>query len=462
MAQWNKKTQQFLPNGTSLFEAVTLADRFGAQSDWRPSFTSKNRLKVSNPKTMFHHTFSHVVEDDSWLQELGGTAVIYIANDSPTPETFDPLNPGIYKVTENTAVAVVKAANDFIRRETSNVISYIPGKEQFVTMACRFDIPVADITRRIGIYNDENGAFFEDDGTGDYFLVIKKNGVETVRVGRNAGEWNGDALTGDGRSQIIANPITQQLLGIEYEWYGSGQVKFGYVIDGEFHVIHTVNNANYTVGTWTKTPFLPLRQELIASGTYTGPSQYFYLSSSSVIAEGGIEDIGSIHNAENGLDFVSSSPLVEIDTTTNNLINAKTFYPLISLRLKPIALAAAVRIMELQVSSVDNTNLYFMMIRNGTLTGATFTDPGETYSAVEIDTAATDVSFTKDNIIFSGAALSGSSSPIQFLESARYQLKRKFATNTFSALESDTVTIVAAATSPSKTGIGQVSWSELY
>ena len=83
----------------------------------------------------------------------------------------------------------------FIRRETSNVISYIPGKEQFVTMACRFDIPVADITRRIGIYNDENGAFFEDDGTGDYFLVIKKNGVETVRVGRNAGEWNGDALT---------------------------------------------------------------------------------------------------------------------------------------------------------------------------------------------------------------------------------------------------------------------------
>lgn len=462
MAQWNKNTQEFGPNNSSLFEAVTLADRFGAQSDWRPSFTSKNRLKVSNPKTMFHHTFAHVVEDDSWLQELTGTAAIYIANDSPTPESFDPLNPGIYQLTENTAVAVVKAANDSVRRETSNVISYIPGKEQFVTLACRFDIPVAGITRRIGIYNDENGAFFEDDGSGDYFLVIKKNGVETVRVGRNAGEWNGDSLEGDGRSQIIANPLAQQLLGIEYEWYGSGQVKFGYVIDGEFHVIHTVNNANYTVGTWTKTPFLPLRQELIASGAYSGAPQYFYLSSTSVIAEGGIEDVGTIHNAENGLDFTASAPLVEIDTTTNNLINAKTFYPLVSLRLKPIALAAAVKIMEMQVSSVDNTNIYFMMIRNPTLTGATFADPGEPYSAVEIDTAATAVSFSKNDIIFSGAALSGSSNAIQFIETMRYQFQRKFVTNSFSALESDTVTIVAAATSPAKTGIAQVSWSELY
>ena len=70
--------------------------------------------------------------------------------------------------------------------------------------------------------------------------------------------------------------------------------------------------------------------------------------------------------------------------------------------------------MELQVSSVDNTNLYFMMIRNGTLTGpATFTDPGETYSAVEIDTAATDrIFYERQYYIFRSPALSGSSSPI--------------------------------------------------
>jgi hypothetical protein len=462
MAQWNKKTQSFLPNGTSIFETVTLADKFGAQSDWRPSFTSKNRLRVSNPQTIFHHTFTHVAEDEIWLQELGGTAAVYIANDAANPETFDPLNPGSDQLTENSAVCVVKAANDFVKRETAKVIPYVPGKEQFATMACRFDIPVAGITRRIGMFNDENGVFFEDDGTGDYFLVVKKNGVETVRVGRNAGEWNGDDLTGTGRSQIVANPVAQQLLGIEYEWYGSGQVKFGYVIDGEFHVIHTVNNANSTVGTWTRTPFLPLRQELFADGTYSGPPQYFYLSSSSVIAEGGVEDIGTIHNAENGLDFVTSTPNVIIDTTTNNLTLAKVFYPLVSIRLKDISLSAAVKIMETQVSSVDNTNLYFLMVRNATLTGATFADQGEPYSAVEVDTAATAASFTKDDIIFSGASLSGSSSPVQFGEQTRYQLRRKFVTNSFAALESDVVTIVAASTQPSKTGICNLTWSELY
>jgi len=462
MAQWNKKSQSYLANGTSLFEAVTLADKFGAQSDWRPSFTSKNRLKVSNPQTIFHHTFSHVVEDAQWLQELGGTANAYISNDAANPETFDPLSPGSDIITENTAVAVVKAANDFVKRETANVIPYVPGKEQFASMACRFDLPSEGITRRIGMYDNDNGVFFEDDGTGDYFLVVKKNGVETVRVGRNAGEWNGDSLEGDGRSQIVANPLAQQLLGIEYEWYGSGQVKFGYVIDGEFHVIHTVNNANTTVGTWTKTPFLPLRQELIASPTYSGPPAYFYLSSTSVIAEGGVEDIGTVHNAENGLDFTTSAPLVEIDTTTNNLINAKTFYPLVSLRLKDIALSAAVKILEMQVSSVDNTNLYFMLVRNPTLTGATFTDQGEPYSAVEVDTASTAVSFTKDNVIFSGASLSGASNIVQFRDQLRYQLRRKFVTNTFAAIESDIVTVVAASTAPSKTAICSIAWSELY
>jgi len=154
--------------------------------------------------------------------------------------------------------------------------------------------------------------------------------------------------------------------------------------------------------------------------------------------------------------------LVEIDTTTNNLINAKTFYPLVSLRLKDIALSAAVKILEMQVSSVDNTNLYFMLVRNPTLTGATFTDQGEPYSAVEVDTASTAVSFTKDNVIFSGASLSGASNIVQFRDQLRYQLRRKFVTNTFAAIESDIVTVVAASTAPSKTAICSIAWSELY
>ena len=95
----------------------------------------------------------------------------------------------------------------------------------------------------------DNGAFFEDTGVADpvtgeptsYDLVVLKNGVETVRVSR--ADWNGDKLDGTGRSGIVADPLKQQLIGIEYEWYGTGMIRFGYVIKNELHVIHTVYNA---------------------------------------------------------------------------------------------------------------------------------------------------------------------------------------------------------------------------
>ena len=61
-----------------------------------------------------------------------------------------------------------------------------------------------------------------------------------------------------------------------------------------FMRIHTIYNANNTVGTWTKTPNLPLRFEHEALPGWVGGPQYLYQSSSSVIAEGGIEDLGRI------------------------------------------------------------------------------------------------------------------------------------------------------------------------
>ena len=82
------------------------------------------------------------------------------------------------------------------------------------------------------MFDEENGMFFEDDGE-NYYVVLRKNGVETVRVARE--NWNGDKLNGVGRSGILFDSTKQQLLGIEYEWYGTGMVRFGYVIDNELH-----------------------------------------------------------------------------------------------------------------------------------------------------------------------------------------------------------------------------------
>jgi len=96
---------------------------------------------------------------------------------------------------------------------------------------------------------------------------------------------NGDKLDGTGPSQITASPTTQQLINIDYEWYGAGQVIFSFVIDGETHVIHKFNNANHINAVWCATPFLPIRLELENTGGAAG-THYLYQGSNSLIQEG--------------------------------------------------------------------------------------------------------------------------------------------------------------------------------
>jgi len=459
MAQWNKNTQAFGPNNSSLFETMTLGDNYGAMSDWRPNFTSKNRLKVSNPQTIFWSTWGRDTENDTFASQTTGTGVEYISNDAVDPTTFDAYNPGSNIITEKAIVLRVSSAGDKVIRQSTRVIPYIPGKEQFLTMAVRFETPSAGIRRRIGLFDQNNGAFFEDGGD-TYYCCIRKNGVEVARIPRD--QWNGDKLDGTGRSQIVADPTKQQLIGIEYEWYGTGKVTFGYTIDGEHHVIHTIYNANKTVGTWTNTPYLPIRFELEALPGYAGGDAYMHQASTSVIAEGGIESLGVVHNYVNNLDFTVNPP--EVDAGNINITAANTFYPLISIRINDLFLDSFAAPVKVQIATADNTDVYYVVVKNPTLTAANFVLPINEARAVEVDESATAIDFDLGNVLFSGFSFGGNSTPIDLpTTSAQFQLGRKF-TNPgspdFTSLTSDVVTIAVAAKGSNKTAIGSLTWIE--
>lgn len=458
MAQWHKLNQRFLGSNESVFESVTLSDNHGAITDWRPSFTSKNRLRVSNPQTTFWSTWGRAPDNDTFAAQLVNGGTEYISNDAVDPTIFDPLNPGSNIITEKSVVLRVTNPGDKVIRQSTRVIPYIPGKEQFLTMAVRFDTPVAGIRRRIGLFDENNGAFFEDGGD-NYYCVILKNGVETVRVPREL--WNGDKLDGEGRSRITADPTKQQLVGIEYEWYGTGSVKFGYVIDGEFHTIHTVFNANATQGTWTRTPYLPIRFELEALPEYVGPANaYMWQASSSVIAEGGVESLGIVHNYVNNIDFGVTPP--QIITTPANITNANTFYPIISLRINDLFLDSFASPQQIQVATADNTDLYYVLVKNPTLTGANFAIPTGQPQAVEIDESATAIDFDSGDIVFSGFSFGGNSAPINLPNTVgQFQIGRKFAAGTdFTNLTSDVFTIAVAAKGSNKQAFCSVTWIE--
>ena len=206
--------------------------------------------------------------------------------------------------------------------------------------------------------------YFEDDG-GTYSCVLRSKASGSVvetRVTRD--NWNGDKLDGNGYSQITADPEAIQMINIEYEWYGAGQVIFSYTIDGETHTIHKFSTANRLNNVWCSTPFLPIRVEM-ENVTGAAGTHYIYQGSNSLTQEGEPEKLGTLVSYANPI-------------TGTTLAAANTFYPVMSLRLKSAgALAGIVLPRSLQVATNDNTNVFWRLVENSTLTGGYLDRPSK-------------------------------------------------------------------------------------
>ncbi|AOO08750.1 virion structural protein [Synechococcus phage S-RIM2] len=422
MAQWNKNTQDFLNQERSLFEVVNIADHWGEQTDWRPQFTGKNRFKVSPYQTVFFNTFQYGLETDIWETDITGTASAVHNPDA-----------------SNVTMSVGSTTGDKIIRQTRQVMRYIPGRASLISFAIRLETPVVGVRRRFGVYDGDNGAFFEDDG-GTYSCVIRSKASGSVvetRVTRD--NWNGDKLDGNGPSQITADPAAIQMINIEYEWYGAGQVIFSYTIDGETHTIHKFSTANRQNQVWCSTPFLPIRVEL-ENVTGAAGTHYIYQGSNSLTQEGEPEKLGTLVSYSN-------------DITGTTLAAANTFYPVLSLRLKPGDLAGIVLPRSLQVATNDNTNVFWRLVENPTLTGPSWTDHPNPDAITQIDTTAT--AATGGVVILSGFTVGGGANLIELDDKAALQIGRSSL-----GTVSDIYTLECASPNTNKKALAVLNWLE--
>ena len=391
------------------------------------SLTSKGRLRTSPPEVTFFNTFQYGVETDVWetASTSGGTA------------THDPTISGI-------DMAVTSTAGSQVIRQTRNTMRYIPGRASTLSFAVRYQTPVTGIRRRIGLFNGDDGFYFEDNG-GDYACVIinSDGGSPTItRVSR--ANWNGDKLDGTGPSGITADPTAQQLISMDYEWYGAGQVIFQYIINGKASIIHTFNTGNSTQGPRCKTPFLPVRCEL-TNVTGVAGTHHLYQGSNSLIAEGSTAYLG-----------VAQSQMTTVSGIT--LTAANTFYPVLSIRLKSTALQGIVFPTFFQAATTDNTILFYKFIKNATLTQGTWTDMPDSNSFsqyLESPASGTTVisgGTVLDNGIIPGG---GGGTGVSLNENTVYQLGRSSL-----GTVSDTLTLAVAAANNNKSAIAAITWLE--
>ena len=385
--------------------------------------TSTNRRKVSNYEITEFNTFQYTKDPLIWDEEVTGTA-------SSTLNTYE----------ATLVLSVGTTTGDRIERQTKRVLPYIPGRENEVIMHFKLNAQQTGIVKRLGILDETSGIYLEDDGT-TYNVVLRKTtagGTAETRIAR--ANWNGDKLDGTGGSGHNLDFTKFQTLVIEYNWF-TGHTELKFIIDNYTHPIHQFefNNSEDTV--ITNTPFLPIKWDIHnttgASGTHT-----MEISSYATLSEAGSVPLGVKNTVTTPLDGITCS-------------DALTFYPILSIRLRTDRIKGIVLPQNFQVAALDNSPLFYKVLLNPTLTGAT---TWSTYADTHIEYNTDATAVTEGDFIVDAGYIdpNGQGAKLPLDSASAFQLGRENMGTT-----SEIITIAAATGSANKDVYASFGWIEV-
>lgn len=407
-------------NVTATISGTTQVSLAASQTD------AFGRLRVSNPFTLFDTQSRYYDHGQFSTSTASGGTAVYDSNSS----TF--------------ALNVSGLSGSSVVRESMKVFPYQPGKSLLIMNTFAMATLDGNKRQRVGFFGADNGIYFEADGT-TLNMVIRSSSTGLLvedRVPQSS--WNGDRLNGAGGSAnpsgITLHPDRTQIFWVDVEWLGVGSVRCGFVINGVFYLCHTFHHANIIGNTTTymTTATLPIRYEITNLAT-TGSGTLRQICST-VISEGGYSQEGPTEAAGTGIN------------NGKTLTNKETYYAIASVRLAPTRLDAIVWPRQVDILGVGENYFRWVVLKNPTLTGATWAGTSASGS-VQYDTAATTVSGGTE--IQSGFAFSKSATFLGDGTNFQDQLGRTLAG------VSDVITLAVASDSPSVKVYGQLGWQEL-
>ena len=319
------------------------------------------RLRVSSPFTLFDSQNRYAADNQFDTSVVSGGTTTYLPNESTIQ-----LN-----VNTTSGAEVV--------RQSYRSMPYQPGKGLLCLATFVMATAKTNLRQRVGYFGTQNGVYFQLNDTTKSFILRSYIGGSVDDTSRKVDQssWNGDKLDGTGASGLTLDLTHPQILWMDFEWLGVGSVRCGFIINGEYIVCHTYNTANvYGTSVYMTTATLPVRYEITNTGT-TASSSSLKQICSSVVSEAGFEQTSIDHTARRTTIFTN------IDTT---------FVPIVSIRLISTALGAVVIPNRIQFLPTTNQNYEIALIKNTTLTGATWAATVPSDANVEYDVAATAMS----------------------------------------------------------------------
>lgn len=379
------------------------------------------RLRVSNPVTLFDSQNRYIDgEQFSSITATGGN-VVYVANES----SFN-LN-------------VSATSGSSVIRQSKTVQAYQPGKSLLTMNTFAMATLKNNLRQRVGYFTGNNGIYFEADGTSLY-LVIRSSTTGSVVEERIAqASWNGNTLLAGNPSGIVLDPTLTQIFWNDIEWLGVGNVRAGFVINGQFIVCHTFQHANQPGNTtvYMTTATLNPRYEITNTGTTSGPSTMKQICST-VISEGGFTPSTKIGYVTN-------------NTSATRVSAANTLTALCSIRLNPAYPDAVVIPAQVDLLLLDVRYGQFQIIENATIANASFSNIAGSVvqSAIHTDT------ITNGTVVYAG--LTSSRDEVEIGEDIKKRLQLwRYANGTPS-----TLTLAVSYTASNADLLYKFGWEEL-
>lgn len=361
MAQWRKDKHEYLGDGKTIFETVMLADQYGnlvgAANPTGMAVDAFGRARVSQPLTLFDS--SHRYRDNGKITTSNSATGATVAHNA---------NAGLIECTLDTT------SGSFIKRESSRVFSYQPGKSLLVLETFVLAAAKANLRQRYGYFNEQNGVFLQLNGTELSFIERSYVSGSVVETKVTQANWNVDPLNGTGPSRKTLDISKAQIMFIDIEWLGLGTVRTGFVIDGQFVHCHSFHHANLIQSTYITTACLPVRAEIENTGA-TASSSLLKIVCASVMSEGGYELRGrprTIGQAPTGAAQFA-------------MATAGTFYPVQAIRLNPDNIDAIVIPKEISVMPISTGFYQLKVVSSATVAGAVWANVA-TDSSVQYNT----------------------------------------------------------------------------
>lgn len=320
---------------------------------------------------------------------------------------FSTASVGTYAVnTDRAAMVITNTTTNTDRAiyRTKRYFEYHKGRAQSFMTTVNPRGQTTSVTKRWGMMDDDNGIFFQLDGTNGFELVVRSSTTGSVVETKVAqSSFNIDKANGSGPSAITLDFTKFNLFYIEFSWLGTNQVEFGFVSEGTQWPLHRFNFSNTLEYSYTQSANLPVGYE-IENNAGLGAAPTMEVNCIDVSFEGLNDVYGQVIDIDTGASEITVGPTAEV-------VGA--------VRMQSTKNKGSLKPVEFDLISTSGNSTIYYQVQIGTVLGGTPTWNPLTGSIAETLSGTTQ-NFTNGIVIQSGYLRASSDSTVVIILSDIY------------------------------------------